>query len=106
MSQYNVAIVGATGLVGETLISLLEDRDFPVSSLMPLASERSKNRQVQFKDENIGIQVLNDFNFTGVDFAFFSAGASVSEQYAPIAAKAGAIVIDNTSQFRYQENIP
>ena len=106
MSQYNVAIVGATGLVGETLISLLEDRDFPVSSLMPLASERSKNRQVRFKDENIGIQVLNDFNFTGVDFAFFSAGASVSEQFAPIAAKAGAIVIDNTSQFRYQENIP
>ena len=106
MSQYNVAIVGATGLVGETLLSLLEDREFPVSSLIPIASERSQNKHVQFKGENIKIQVLNDFNFTGVDFAFFSAGALVSEQFAPIAAKAGAIVIDNTSQFRYEDDIP
>ena len=106
MSQYNVAIVGATGLVGETLISLLEDREFPVSSLIPLASERSQNKYVQFKGQDIKIQVLNDFNFTGVDFAFFSAGALVSEQFAPIAAKAGAIVIDNTSQFRYEDDIP
>ena len=106
MSQYNVAIVGATGLVGETLLSLLEDREFPVSSLIPIASERSQNKHVQFKGQNINIQVLNDFNFTGVDFAFFSAGALVSEQFAPIAAKAGAIVIDNTSQFRYQDHIP
>ena len=106
MSQYNVAIVGATGLVGETLLSLLEDREFPISSLIPIASERSQNKHVQFKGQNIKIQVLNDFNFTGVDFAFFSAGALVSEQFAPIAAKAGAIVIDNTSQFRYQDHIP
>jgi len=106
MSQYNVAIVGATGLVGETLLSLLEDREFPISSLIPIASERSQNKHVQFKGENIKIQVLNDFNFTGVDFAFFSAGALVSEQFAPIAAKAGAIVIDNTSQFRYEDDIP
>ena len=106
MSQYNVAIVGATGLVGETLLSLLEDREFPVSSLIPLASERSQNKHVQFKGQNINIQVLNDFNFTGVDFAFFSAGALVSEQFAPIAAKSGAIVIDNTSQFRYEDDIP
>ena len=106
MSQYNVAIVGATGLVGESLISLLEDREFPISSLIPIASERSQNKHVQFKGENIKIQVLNDFNFTGVDFAFFSAGALVSEQFAPIAAKAGAIVIDNTSQFRYEDDIP
>ena len=106
MSQYNVAIVGATGLVGESLTSLLEDREFPISSLIPIASERSQNKHVQFKGENIKIQVLNDFNFTGVDFAFFSAGALVSEQFAPIAAKAGAIVIDNTSQFRYEDDIP
>ena len=106
MSQYNVAIVGATGLVGETLLSLLEDREFPVSSLIPIASQRSQNKHVQFKGQNINIQVLNDFNFAGVDFAFFSAGALVSEQFAPIAAKAGAIVIDNTSQFRYQDHIP
>jgi len=106
MSQYNVAIVGATGLVGESLISLLEDREFPISSLIPIASERSQNKHVQFKGENIKIQVLNDFDFTGVDFAFFSAGASVSEQFAPIAAKVGAIVIDNTSQFRYEDDIP
>jgi len=106
MSQYNVAIVGATGLVGETLLSLLEDREFPISSLIPIASERSQSKHVQFKGQNIKIQVLNDFNFTGVDFAFFSAGALVSEQFAPIAAKAGAIVIDNTSQFRYEDDIP
>jgi len=106
MSQYNVAIVGATGLVGESLTSLLEDREFPISSLIPIASERSQNKHVQFKGENIKIQVLNDFNFTGVDFAFFSAGALVSEQFAPIAAKSGAIVIDNTSQFRYEDDIP
>ena len=106
MSQYNVAIVGATGLVGESLTSLLEEREFPISSLIPIASERSQNKHVQFKGENIKIQVLNDFNFTGVDFAFFSAGALVSEQFAPIAAKSGAIVIDNTSQFRYEDDIP
>ena len=106
MSQYNVAIVGATGLVGESLTSLLEDREFPISSLIPIASERSQNKHVQFKGENIKIQVLNDFDFTGVDFAFFSAGALVSEQFAPIAAKVGAIVIDNTSQFRYEDDIP
>ena len=74
--------------------------------MIPIASERSQNKHVQFKGQNINIQVLNDFNFTGVDFAFFSAGALVSEQFAPIAAKAGAIVIDNTSQFRYQDHIP
>ena len=106
MSQYNVAIVGATGLVGESLTSLLEEREFPISSLIPIASERSQNKHVQFKGENIKIQVLNDFNFTGVNFAFFSAGALVSEQFAPIAAKSGAIVIDNTSQFRYEDDIP
>ena len=106
MSQYNVAIVGATGLVGESLTSLLEEREFPISSLIPIASERSQNKHVQFKGENIKIQVLNDFDFTGVDFAFFSAGALVSEQFAPIAAKVGAIVIDNTSQFRYEDDIP
>ena len=67
MSQYNVAIVGATGLVGESLISLLEDREFPISSLIPIASERSQNKHVQFKGENIKIQVLNDFNFTRLE---------------------------------------
>ena len=106
MSQYTVAIVGATGLVGETLIEILESREFPVSSLIPLASERSKNRQVQFRNQSIEVQVLNNFDFKGIDFAFFSAGNSVSEHYAPIAAKAGAIVIDNTSQFRYEDDIP
>jgi len=106
MSQYTVAIVGATGLVGETLIEILENREFPVSSLIPLASERSKNRQVQFRNQSIEVQVLNNFDFKGIDFAFFSAGNSVSEHYAPIAAKAGAIVIDNTSQFRYEDDIP
>ena len=106
MSQYKVAIVGATGLVGEALTEILESRGFPVSSLIPLASERSSHRQVQFRNQSIQVEVLNNFDFKGIDFAFFSAGSSVSEHYAPIAAKAGAIVIDNTSQFRYEDDIP
>jgi aspartate-semialdehyde dehydrogenase len=103
---HRVAIVGATGLVGEALLSILEQRLFPIEELIPLASERSIGKRIQFKNQTLDIQLLDDFDFNGIDFAFFSAGASVSRKYAPKAAKAGAIVIDNTSEFRYDDEIP
>jgi len=106
MRKFNVAIVGATGAVGETFLEILKQRDFPLANLYALASERSEGRQVQFGDEDITVTALDDFDFSQVDFAFFSAGSSVSKTYAPKAAEAGAIVIDNTSCFRYESDIP
>jgi aspartate-semialdehyde dehydrogenase len=105
-SSYKVAMVGATGAVGETLLSILAERDFPVSELVPLASERSAGGQIEFGGKKITVQNLADFDFNGVDIAFFSAGGSVSREHAPRAAQAGAVVIDNTSEFRYQDDIP
>jgi aspartate-semialdehyde dehydrogenase len=105
-SSYKVAMVGATGAVGETLLSILAERDFPVSELVPLASERSAGGQVEFAGKKVTVQNLADYDFTGVDIAFFSAGGSVSREHAPRAAAAGAVVIDNTSEFRYQDDIP
>lgn len=103
---YDVAVVGATGAVGETLISILEERNFPVGTLYPLASERSEGKIVQFKGKSVRIQNLADFDFSKVQIGLFSAGGSLSEKYAPIAGKAGCVVIDNTSHFRYQDDIP
>ena len=105
-SSYKVAMVGATGAVGETLLSILAQRDFPISELVPLASERSAGGKVSFGNKEITVQNLADYDFTGVDIAFFSAGGSVSREHAPRAAQAGAVVIDNTSEFRYQDDIP
>ncbi|MGA0588202.1 aspartate-semialdehyde dehydrogenase [Dyella sp. KRB-257] len=105
-SSYKVAMVGATGAVGETLLSILAERDFPVSELVPLASERSAGGQVEFAGKKVTVQNLADYDFTGVDIAFFSAGGSVSREHAPRAAAAGAVVIDNTSEYRYQDDIP
>ncbi|HET6432610.1 aspartate-semialdehyde dehydrogenase [Dyella sp.] len=105
-SSYKVAMVGATGAVGETLLSILAERDFPISELVPLASERSAGGQVEFAGKKITVQNLADYDFSGVDIAFFSAGGSVSREHAPRAAAAGAVVIDNTSEFRYQDDIP
>ena len=105
-SSYKVAMVGATGAVGETLLSILAEREFPVSELVPLASERSAGGQVEFAGKKVTVQNLADYDFTGVDIAFFSAGGSVSREHAPRAAAAGAVVIDNTSEFRYQDDIP
>ena len=105
-SPYNVAVVGATGLVGETMIQVLEERDFPVARLFPLASQRSAGRTVKFRNEMIPVEVLDGFDFEQVQIALFSAGGSVSAEFAPKAASAGAVVIDNTSHFRYQEDIP
>ncbi len=102
----NVAIVGVTGAVGETILSLLQERKFPVGKLYPLASARSVGKTVLFKNKNLNVEDLATFDFSQVDIALFSAGGSVSKQYAPIAVAAGAIVIDNTSCFRYDNDIP
>ncbi|MDQ7995523.1 MAG: aspartate-semialdehyde dehydrogenase, partial [Luteibacter sp.] len=105
-TSYKVAMVGATGAVGETLLSILAERDFPVSELVPLASERSAGGTVDFAGKPYVVQDLAKYDFDGVDIAFFSAGGSVSREHAPRAAAAGAVVIDNTSEFRYQDDIP
>jgi len=105
-SSYKVAMVGATGAVGETVLAILAERNFPVSELVPLASERSAGGKVSFAGKDITVQLLDSYDFAGVDIAFFSAGGSVSREHAPRAAAAGAVVIDNTSEFRYQDDIP
>ena len=103
---YTVAVVGATGVVGREMIDLLQELNFPVGRLVPLASARSAGATVLFKGENIDVQVLNEDSFKGVDFALFSAGGSVSKEFAPIAAKSGAVAIDNTSYFRMHPEVP
>src|SRR3990167_299524 len=105
-SVYDVAIIGATGVVGETFLTLLHERQFPVGKIYPLASERSEGKTVTFAGKKISVQNVATFDFSKVQFAFFSAGAECSAHYAPIAAKAGCVVIDNTSQFRYDDNVP
>jgi aspartate-semialdehyde dehydrogenase len=105
-SSYKVAMVGATGAVGETLLGILAERDFPVGELVPLASERSAGEKISFGGKQVTVRNLADYDFDGVDIAFFSAGGSVSRVHAPRAAAAGAVVIDNTSEFRYQDDVP
>ena len=104
--QYKVAMAGATGAVGETLLSILAERKFPVSELVPLASERSAGGRVEFAGKQVTVKNLADYDFSGVDIAFFSAGGKVSREHAPRAAAAGAVVIDNTSEFRYLDDVP
>jgi aspartate-semialdehyde dehydrogenase len=104
--RVNVAVVGATGAVGEAMIEILEQRDFPVDTLFPLASSRSAGSTVRFRGSQVTVLDLAEFDFSQTPIALFSAGGSVSEQYAPIAAAAGAVVIDNTSHFRRDEDIP
>lgn len=101
-----VAIVGVTGAVGETFLTVLEERKFPIKVLYPLASSRSVGKTVLFKGKQLDVLDLADFNFEGVDIALFSAGGSVSKEFAPKAAAAGCIVVDNTSCFRYDADIP
>ncbi len=106
----NIAIIGATGLVGQTIIEILEEKNFPVTAnnLFLLASNNSEGEFLTFKKQAIKVKKLEDFDFkaAGIKIAFFSAGSKVSEAYVPKAAMAGAVVIDNTSCFRYQKNIP
>ncbi len=104
--QFDIAILGATGVVGESLLKILAELSFPVGQIYPLASARSKGETVRFKEEQLNVIDAAEFDFRKVQIAFFSAGASVSADYAPIAAKAGCVVIDNTSQFRYEDDIP
>ncbi|PCH60895.1 MAG: aspartate-semialdehyde dehydrogenase [Gammaproteobacteria bacterium] len=103
---YDIAIVGATGAVGETMIAVLEERNFPVGKLYPLASARSVGKVIQFKGKSHKIQDLAEFDFSQVQIGLFSAGGSISEEFAPKAVAAGCVVIDNTSQFRYDDDIP
>lgn len=104
--KFKVAMVGATGAVGETLIGILKERKFPIGEFVPLASERSAGGQVDFGNHKVTVLDLATYDFDGVDIAFFSAGGSVSRAHAPRAAAAGAVVIDNTSEYRYQDDIP
>jgi len=104
--QFTVAVVGATGLVGEAMVNVLEERDFPVGQLHALASERSVGRGVSFRGRNYPVQELQGFDFAHCDFALFSAGAAVSREHVPRALAAGCLVIDNTSEFRYREDVP
>ena len=103
---YNVAVCGATGAVGEEMRNILAERDFPVGTLKLLASHRSAGTTLEFKGRSITVEELNKDSFKGIDVALFSAGASVSQEYAPIAAKSGAVVVDNTSYFRMEKDIP
>src|SRR5580693_8205821 len=104
--SFRVAVVGATGLVGDNMINILEERQFPVSELHPLASNRSLGRSVKFRGNSIAVAELDSFDFSRADIGLFSAGAEVSAEFAPKAAAAGCIVIDNTSEFRYEDDIP
>jgi aspartate-semialdehyde dehydrogenase len=101
-----IAIAGATGAVGEALLEILAERSFPFSDLVPLASERSAGAKVRCGGREFTVQALESFDFTGIDIAFFSAGGKVSRVHAPRAAAAGAVVIDNTSEFRYDADVP
>ena len=103
---YNVAVVGATGAVGEAMLSILEERQFPVGEVYALASSNSVGKRIAFKGESLKVQDLATFDFSKAQIGLFSPGASISEIYAPIAAAAGCVVIDNTSQFRYDDDIP
>lgn len=106
MDGYNVAVVGATGLVGETLVEILAERDFPVNELHAVASERSVGKSVEFRGRRLPVKALTDFDFDGVQIALFSAGAGTAREHAPRAAAEGAVVIDNSSAFRYDGDVP
>ena len=103
---YNVAVVGATGAVGETMLAILEERNFPVGEVYALASSNSVGKRIPFKGGSLRVEDLATFDFSKAQIGLFSPGASISEKYAPIAAAAGCVVIDNTSQFRYDNDIP
>ena len=103
---YDVAVVGATGAVGEAMLSILEERNFPVRNVYALASAKSAGKRITFKGESLVVSDLATFDFSKAQIGLFSAGGSVSAEYAPKAAAAGCIVVDNTSHFRYDDDIP
>lgn len=104
--KFDIAVVGATGAVGETMLEILAARKFPVNHVYPLASARSAGKRVAFGGKYLVVGDLDKFDFSKAQIGLFSAGASISEKYAPLAAAAGCIVIDNTSQYRYDDDIP
>ncbi len=106
MGEKHIAIVGATGMVGREMVRVLEQRDFPVSQITLLASERSKGLEIKFRGESIPVQVLDSSSFKGIDIALFSAGAEISRDFAPVAVEQGAVVIDNSSAFRMEPDVP
>ena len=106
MTKYRVAIAGATGAVGREMMKVLEEREFPVGELIPLASERSEGQKLEFGGAEVVVRRLKPDSFAGVDIALFSPGASVSREFAPHAARAGAVVIDNSSAFRMEADCP
>ena len=106
MRKYNVAVVGATGVVGTEMIATLEKRNFPVKEIILLASERSLGKELVFRGKDYPVRVLSDDSFKGVEIGLFSAGGSISRRFAPVAAREGCVVIDNTSAFRMEPDIP
>ena len=104
--EYNVAVAGATGAVGSEIIQILEQRNFPIDNLYLLASSKSKGKKLEFKDKEIIVEDLATFDFSKAHIGLFSPGGKISAEYAPKAASTGCIVIDNTSHFRMQKNIP
>ncbi|MBM4141570.1 MAG: aspartate-semialdehyde dehydrogenase [Nitrospira sp.] len=104
--KYIVAVVGATGAVGNEMVATLEGRDFPVGSLRLFASERSEGKHLKFRDTDVSVETLNENCFRGIDIALFSAGAERSRIWAPIAVKSGCVVVDNSSQWRMDPEVP
>ncbi len=104
--QFNVVVLGATGNVGQTMIEILEERDFPVAGLYPLAGKNSAGQTISFKGKPVTVLDAEKFDWTQAQIGFFSAGGDVSEKWAPVAAEAGCVVIDNTSRFRYDIDVP
>jgi aspartate-semialdehyde dehydrogenase len=103
---YNVAVVGATGVVGTEMVKVLEERKFPVSKLLPLASERSIGKAVNYGGSDVPVEVLTSESFKDIDIALFSAGGTISREFVPAAAQAGAVAVDNTSAFRMDPEVP
>jgi aspartate-semialdehyde dehydrogenase len=104
--KYNIGVVGATGAVGRRMISILEERNLPIDRLSLLASSRSAGQVLDFNGQSIEVEVLTEDSFKGMDFALFSAGASISRKFAPSAVKAGCIVVDNSSAYRMDKDVP
>ena len=103
---FDGAVAGATGAVGEALVEILEERKFPVRTLHLLASERSEGKRIQFRGSSVMVKRLDQFDFSQAQIGLFSAGGDLSAEFAPKAAAAGCVVIDNTSQFRYEDDVP
>jgi aspartate-semialdehyde dehydrogenase len=106
VKKCHIAVVGATGAVGNEMVKILEERDFPARELTLLASQRSLGKEMEFRGKLLPVHVLNEDSFSGIDIGLFSAGGSISERFAPIAAAAGCVVVDNTSAFRMNPDVP